>query len=259
MAAKEPIPKGPLIRRLFLARIPGPGQEVVLSSDERHYISQVLRLKTGDALILFDGSGWEYEATVKRAGPKHVRVKIGLKRPGKAESPVQIHLGIGLLKAQKMDWVIQKAVELGVSSIFPVDAHRTVPRLRADRIEQRQARWRKIVQEACRQCGRTLIPAIHPVSPFGKILKKGRQADVALLFSANTDTSLDKDMRKGSLLNKEIFILVGPEGGFTTEEEQAAFNSGFSPVTLGPRILRAETAAIFAVGLTQFCFGDLGV
>jgi 16S rRNA (uracil1498-N3)-methyltransferase len=212
----------------------------------------------GDSLILFDGSGMEYPSTIIEATQRNVTLRILEKHEGKRESPVHIRVGIGLLKANKMDLVVQKISELGVQEIFPVAASRAVPALDPDRAEQRRQRWKTIAQEASRQSGRSTVADVHPVLSFDDILKLSGDAEISLLFATETADSLDTLAKQQSRRPKRVLLLVGPEGGFSPEEEQAAKGKGFMPVGLGPRVLRAETAAILAVGLVQYRFGDLG-
>ncbi len=245
-------------RRLFVADIPSAAEEIFLTGDEKRYVCNVLRMEAGDPLVLFDSSGWEYSATIIEAASRHVKLKIYEKQRGQRDAPVEILLGIGLIKAQKMDLVVQKAVELGVHGIYPVKTKRSVPVFEPRRAEQKLKRWQKIAQDASRQCGRATVAEIYPVIPFGQMVEKARSLDLALLFSSETDGLPQKNDKQGEGIFNRIIILVGPEGGFTFEEEQIAQEKGFFPIGLGPRILRAETAAILAVGLVQFQFGDLG-
>ncbi len=245
-------------RRLFVADIPSIADEIFLTGNEKRYVYNVLRMQAGDQLVLFDSSGWEYSAAIVETASKHVKLKIIEKQKGQRDAPIEIFLGIGLMKSQKMDFVVQKAVELGVHGIYPVKTKRSVPVYDPDRAAKKMRRWQKIAQEASRQCGRAQVAEIYPVIPFDQVVKKPNASDLALLFSSETDGLPQKKLKQGDRLFSRIFVFVGPEGGFTFEEEQIAQAKGFFSLGLGPRILRAETAAILAVGLVQFQFGDIG-
>jgi len=157
-----------------------------------------------------------------------------------------------------MDWVIQKVSELGVSEVHPVAAHRAVPALDPERAEQKRGRWQTIAQEASRQSGRTTVTDVRPVLSFDEIVKKSKHVDTSLLFTTEALSPLEALAQQQVAKPRRMLLLVGPEGGFSPTEEQTAVEQGFLPVGLGPRVLRAETAAILAVGLVQYRFGDLG-
>ena len=247
----------PSPRRLFFPQVTEGAGEVRLTGEARHYLLRVLRMEPGDRLILFDGSGWEHTCVLTAVNPKSVKVRIQGKEKGERESPIQCLLGVGLLKAQKMDLVIQKAVELGVHEVFPVAARRSVKVLDPARAAARKKRWEKIAQEASRQCGRSHVPDIHTVTTLEAFTDMAANADLSLLFTAQATGRFEGPCGQASGYPRRILALTGPEGGFSQEEEQRAKEKGFIPAGLGPRILRAETAAILAVGLVQYCFGDL--
>jgi 16S rRNA (uracil1498-N3)-methyltransferase len=212
----------------------------------------------GEAIVLFDGSGTEYPSTITEATTRNVTVRIEEARPGTSESHIHISVGIGLLKANKMDLVIQKMSELGVQEIFPFASCRTVPAFDPHRAEQRRERWQTIAREASRQSGRSKVAEVRPVHAFEEALLKPWHADVCLLFTTEAALSLDTLAREQARRPARASLLIGPEGGFSPEEQRTAQRKGFVPVGLGPRVLRAETAAILAVGLVQYVFGDLG-
>jgi len=245
-------------RRLFVPELSEEGPEVVLRGPQRRYVRNVLRMGRGDSLVLFDGSGMEYPSTIVEAAQRHVKIRILGKREGKRESPVKILVGIGLLKTNKMDWVVQKVSELGVSEVHPVAVHRAVPALDPERAEQKRGRWQTIAQEASRQSGRSTVTDVRPVLSFDEIVKESENVDISLLFTTEALSPLESLAQQQIERPRRMLLLVGPEGGFSPEEEQTAMKQGFLPVGLGPRVLRAETAAILAVGLVQYRFGDLG-
>ncbi|MEW6440978.1 MAG: 16S rRNA (uracil(1498)-N(3))-methyltransferase [bacterium] len=250
--------QGHAASRLFVEVIPPDAREVTLVGPRRHYVCEVLRMRRGDPLVLFDGSGWQYAAVLLDVTSRLARVGILERVPGKADSPLWLLLAVGLLKAQKMDLVIQKASELGAAEICPVAAARSVPVLPSERSEPRLRRWRKIAEEASRQSGRASVAEIRPVSSLDETLTRRPEVDLGLLFTASAPSNLG--LPAGAQTRsppRRILLLVGPEGGFTAQEEAAALAAGFVAAGLGPRILRAETAAILAVALAQYQFGDL--
>ena len=232
--------------------------EVVLTGPQKKYVRDVLRMGPGDSLVLFDGSGVEYPSAITETTRRHVKLRILGRQEGKRESPIDILIGIGLLKTNKMDWVIQKVSELGVREVHPFAAHRAVPALDSERAEQKRGRWQTIAREASRQSGRSTVADVRPVLSFDEIVKQSENVDLSLLFTTEAISPLEALARGQVARPHRMLLLVGPEGGFSPEEEQMAVKQGFLPVGLGPRVLRAETAAILAVGLVQYRFGDLG-
>jgi 16S rRNA (uracil1498-N3)-methyltransferase len=223
-----------------------------------HYVRDVLRLGHGDELVLFDGSGHEYTANISETSPRSVCLEISGQRAGLEEPPVRLILGLGLLKAQKMDLVVQKCVELGVHRVIPLISERAVSSPDLQRGLEKLNRWKKIAREASRQCGRCRLAEISPVVSLDEFLAEAAVADLRLLFTVREAGSLDRIQRREDERPQQVFFLTGPEGGFSRQEEERATGKGFVPVGLGPRTLRAETAAILAAGLLQYRFGDLG-
>ena len=222
---------------------------------EVRHIRNVLRLGEGDPVILFDGEGKEYQASIVRVTQEKIILSL---KPEAAsvpmESPVRIILGVALLKAPKFDWLLQKVTELGVSEVVPFSSSHVVPRWGEGQTGNRRARWEKIAAEAAKQCGRAVIPQIHPLHSFGEVLAfDWGQATKILLWEKEKAGSLGETVAHSS----EVVVLIGPEGGFSDEEARQAQAAGFQPVRLGPRILRAETGGIAIVALLQFMLGDL--
>jgi 16S rRNA (uracil1498-N3)-methyltransferase len=223
---------------------------------EIRHIGKVLRLKAGDEVILFDGVGKEYHASLTRLSPREISLTL-LQEPSSvaAESPLRIILGLGLLKSSKFDWLVQKTTELGVAEVVPFYSLHVVPRWEESRSRSRQSRWEKIASEAAKQCGRAQVPKIHSPRSFEEMLAmKSEDATKILLWEKEPAGSL-KNVLASSV--SPIFALIGPEGGFSDEEALRAREAGFQPIRLGPRILRAETAGIAIVSLLQFIRGDL--
>ena len=209
---------------------------------------QVLRMQPGDALTLFDGLGGEYAATVERMGRSEVSVQVGAHTAIEREAPRAVYLAVGMPANERMDWLVEKATELGVAGIQPLMTAHGVLRLNSERADKKRAHWEAIAIAACEQCGRNRVPVIHPVQTFGNWLETppGDAARFILSLAPGTRRIADAaaDEPRGT------WVLSGPEGGLSAAEELAAIARGFAPLTLGPRVLRSETAALAAlVGL----------
>lgn len=228
-----------------------PRQTVLLPENVARHV-QVLRIQPGDALELFDGSGRVYAATVAAMGKKQVTVVLGEARGHSVESPLSVTLLQSVSASERMDWTVQKCVELGVHRIVPLLSERSSQRLSGERADKRVARWQDIAIAACEQCGRTVVPTVAPLAAWPTALATLPQGGQRLLLSprqAQPLTSLPPP--------PSVCLLVGPEGGFSPEEEAMAVNRfGFVPVALGPRILRTETAAAAALAAMQVLWGD---
>ncbi|MEK7197200.1 MAG: RsmE family RNA methyltransferase [Nitrospirota bacterium] len=301
--------------RIILPKEQIKGQRITISGEKARYLISVLRCNAGDELQVFDGEGSFYKSRISGIDNKEVKIDLLEKIPFDTESPLNLILIQGILKGDKMDWVIQKATELGVKEIIPAITERG--QIRETR---KAARWRKIAEEASRQSGRTMIPVVHEPIEFKLLLaqdviarsvatKQSHQSEIALLEPAlsdkarllrsarndksegahndtrktlkgfifweegglslkeafqkiktqNADTPPNPTLDKGGHggVNSQLFVAIGPEGGFTKEEVRLAESRGLIATSLGKRILRAETAAISAVTLVQFLMGDI--
>ena len=207
---------------------------------------QVLRLQPGDAITLFDGAGGEFEATVERMGRSDVDVAVGAHRPVEREAPRAVHLAVGMPANERMDWLVEKATELGVASIQPLMTAHGVLRLAGERADKKRAHWEAIAIAACEQCGRNRVPQIHPVKALTPWLAASDnvQAHARFILSLADGTRAVADIAPGTA---SALVLSGPEGGLSPAEEGDAIARGFAPVTLGARVLRAETAALAAL------------
>jgi 16S rRNA (uracil1498-N3)-methyltransferase len=222
------------------------------ASAARHV--QVLRLQPGDVITLFNGgpevpaSGGEYEATVTQMGRSHVQVQVGAHTAVEREAALQVHLAVGMPANERMDWLVEKATELGVASIQPLMTERSVLRLTAERADKKQAHWQSVAVAACEQCGGNRVPRVHAVMTLAQWLKAAVPLDSAksprLLLSLRPESVSLRVAAHATA--SDITFLSGPEGGLSLAEEDAALAQGFAPVTLGPRVLRSETAAIAA-------------
>lgn len=244
------------IRRFKIAKENIRGQEAILDDPaEIRHLTKVLRLKTGDPVILFDGEGKEFQAQIKTLSLRKVSFTVDRELVHESrESSTPIILGIGVLKATKLDWLVQKTTELGVNEILPFHSLRVIPRPEEVAAQMRLTRWQKIAGEAAKQCGRAKVPKIHPLCSFAEALGAFPGSTRIFLWEKEQNRILSDAI---SSPRSAVFALVGPEGGFSEDEARQAEESGFSPVRLGPRILRAETAGLVIVSLLQFLCGDL--
>lgn len=231
-------------------------RRVALPDAASHHAARVLRLKVGDPVTLFDGRGGEWDAAIARVDPRGVEVEAGAERAAAAEPRLHVTLAQGLCAQDKMDWVVQKAVELGASAIQPLAAERSVIRLAPERAERRQRHWQAVVVSACEQSGRTLIPDVAPVRSLAQWLDvldaAPERGGLRLMLSPHADVPMAQlaDSVAG------VSLLVGPEGGLSEREVAMAQAAGFRAVRLGPRILRTETAALAALAALQTLWGD---
>jgi len=234
------------------------GRPVELGEHHIRYIRNVLRLGKGDPLILFGGRGVEYEAVIRTVTRDGVIADVTGKRSVGGQD-LRITLAQALPKGPKMDFIIQKATELGVSRILPFDSSRSIPKLTMDKARARTARWQTIALEACRQCGRADIPEIGEIHTFTEVLERPQKDDVKLIFWEEESGLGIKDvLRSGRASGPgDFFVIVGPEGGFSSGEVAAARKKGFLSVSLGHRVLKVETAALAILAILQYEGGSL--
>ncbi len=241
------------VARLFLPRALESGEEIELAQERAHYLTGVLRLRGGSSLVLFDGEGGEFTAQVVAVHRRGARVRVGDAQRGVPESPLKIHLGVGISRGERMDLAIQKAVELGVSAITPLATDRSVVKLDSERGHTRRDHWLKVAQSACEQSMRTRLPQVFEPQPL----------DVWLAAADGLKLLLDPRgqyaMKDLSPRGDGVRLLSGPEGGFSADERVRAQAAGFLAVRLGPRVLRTETAVIAALTAAQLLWGDLGM
>jgi 16S rRNA (uracil1498-N3)-methyltransferase len=228
-----------------------------VEGDEVRHIRRVLRLKVGDEIVVFNGSAREYEGKIIEEGPSAVVIMIQSILSSQGESPLEITLAQSLLKGEKMDYLIQKATELGVKKIIPFFSSRSVPLLERMRRLSRHHRWERIAIEASKQCGRGVVPKIEPLQDYSEMLQNISPDFLRLILWEKEGTRL-KQVLEGSKEKMKIFFIVGPEGGLSQEEVRRAKGKGFIPVTLGKRILRSETASLSLLSILQYEGGDIG-
>lgn len=243
------------IMRLVRIYQPGDykqGDVVELSATQSQHVGTVLRMQEGEPLILFPGNNCEYAAVIIDAHKKKVSVRIDTVTEMNRESPRGLHLAQAISKGERMEFVIQKAVELGVTSITPLLTTRCVVRLDSERMAKKQAQWQAIAVAACEQSGRNMLPVIHPICTMSTYLQSCQAVCRWILSPLATLSLHDYALPMG-----DIALLIGPEGGLTDDEIITAEHALFQPLYLGPRILRTETAAIAAISILQALGGDL--
>lgn len=239
------------MRRFFVPSEELLKETAVLKDGEAHHIIRVLRLRPGEKVILFDGYGRQSQGTIIEISKGSVRIRQD-ELIRQDEEPFRISIGQALLKAHKMDLIIQKATELGIHAVYPFFTERSVPIGSAGHFEKKRVRWQKIALEAAKQCGRTTLPDIQPVQPLPLLLRACQANDLKLiLWEKASDISLKDTFRKAGIKNT-ICALIGPEGGLSDEEAEAAIREGFMPVGLGHLILRAETASLAMMTIIRY-------
>lgn len=232
--------------------------ELALDEAASRHLVKVLRLGAGRPLVLFDGSGGEYRAELIETG-KRARVRLGEFSPDNRQSPLALTLAIGISRGERFDWVVQKATELGVAAIQPLFTERCEVKLSGERLQKKLGHWRQIAASACEQCQRNILPAIAEPQKLAQYLQN-READsdfgVELVLHHRTELDL-RQLEAEQGKPDSALLLVGPEGGLSQAEIDAALARGFLPLRLGPRVLRTETAPVAALSVLQFQWGDL--
>jgi 16S rRNA (uracil1498-N3)-methyltransferase len=244
--------------RLFVEPRRLADEVLVVQGEDHRYLTRVLRLAVGDAVTLFDGVAVEAEARIIRVGPRALELKVESRRQAQPLERPELTVIQALTKGDKLDLVVQKATELGVSRIIPVTSARAVPRLEAMRALGRRARWQKIAREAARQSGRVDVPEVEPVTPLASALRAAPERALKLLLWEGARQAGLRPTLEAADKPKQVVIAIGPEGGFADEEVDGARDVGFSVVSLGPRILRTETAAMVTLAVVQYALGDMG-
>lgn len=247
------------MRRFFIDPENIQDSSICIPPEEARHIERVLRLKTGDIVVFFDGAGQEYQ--VKLAGKKNGALTGQIIRRDlkNSEPTLKLYLAQGIAKGEKMDAIIRKTVEVGIKAIYPISCERSVVRLKGERADKRVERWQTIAREACKQCRRNVVPEIKPVMDFPSLLQIIGERPALMLYEDERRNGLKAWLRTEQYNNlKEMFILVGPEGGFADNEVLAAAGRGINIASLGPRILRTETAGLVAASMILYEYGDLG-
>jgi 16S rRNA (uracil1498-N3)-methyltransferase len=251
--------KGRRMRFFYVEPSQMAGSKAVLEGAEAAHVKNVLRLRRGAAVGLVDGAGFEYTAVIDRIVPGRVELAVTGRQEAPGQAPVRICVAQGCLKEKKMDRVVRQLSELGAARWVPFICERAVARPESERAAFRRERWRKIAVESLKQCRRGNLMDIAEVTRFEEALKKGRSCAARIFFWEKASEPLTLDRAWGAAgTPPSVMVMLGPEGGFTEQEARAAEAAGFVVAGLGPRILRAETAAVAACALVQYIFGDLG-
>ncbi|MGD0961046.1 MAG: 16S rRNA (uracil(1498)-N(3))-methyltransferase [Methylomonas sp.] len=238
------------ISRLYVDQPLQAGQNILLDEEVAHYVRTVLRLKAQQPIVLFNGAGGEFRCLLTGIDRKTVRVRIETYIDRDVESPLTIKLGVGISRGDRMDWAVQKAVELGVNHLTPLITERCVIKFNDDKKQLRLQHWRNIILHACEQSGRTRLPELGEISDLDEWATL--QTDLKAFLDPFAEQTLDDFPPQTS----RITLLSGPEGGFSEQERQSVKMAGFIPVRLGGRILRTETAVISALAAVQTLWGD---
>ncbi|MGI9277381.1 MAG: 16S rRNA (uracil(1498)-N(3))-methyltransferase [Endozoicomonas sp.] len=225
--------------------------EVALTDSAANHAGKVLRMKPGESLILFNGAGSAWQGSIVSVSKKAVAVSLESEIESNTESPLRIHLGQSLSRGERMDYAIQKATESGVTEITPLFSDRCEVKLNSERQEKRLRHWQQVAISACEQCGRNVIPVIHPPVAVDEWTEQ-QVSDLKLVLHHRTERKL-----QGYEPPQSVSLLIGPEGGLSADEIVLAEDRGFNALALGPRVFRTETAPVAAITLLQFLWGDI--
>jgi 16S rRNA (uracil1498-N3)-methyltransferase len=239
------------VPRIFTPQALTVNSILQLDDEAANHVGRVLRMQPNQPLQLFNGDGKNYAATITEISKKQVSVTVSDATINPVESPVSIHLGQAISRGDRMDFAIQKAVELGVTEITPLFTERCGVKLEGDRLTKRNEQWQKIAISACEQSGRSVVPKVHPAISLELWLAQPTNS-LQLTLDPRASATI-----KTVVLSKDIRLVIGPEGGFTDNEVSTTRHAGFIGIQLGPRVLRTETAALTAISALQLQFGDL--
>ncbi len=238
------------VPRIFTTQSLTSFQSVELEEAAAHYLGKVLRMQPGRELVLFNGSGGEFKAQITHINKKQVTVNVGEFTADNRQSPLQLELAIGVSRGERMDWVLQKATELGVTHITPLLTERTEVKLTGERQEKKIQHWQQILISACEQCQRNILPVLREPLMLNDWLESV-EAQQKFVLHHRDSRGLPEEQEIAS-----VALLIGPEGGLSDKEIEQAVAKEFAPLTLGPRVLRTETAPIAAISLVQYRWGD---
>lgn len=239
------------ISRHYIKGIPLNEESFTLDRDTSHYLVNVLRAKAKQQLKIFDGRGNEYLAEISLLDKKQTHLQLLKKLPANGESKLSLSLGIGLSKGDRMDWVIQKSTELGAQKITPLFTERTELKIKPERLEKKILHWQKIIISACEQCQRSTLPILDTPQPISQWIEN-QNAELKYVLHHRSEEKL----QAGKTV-RSIALLIGPEGGLSEEEIHHSEKMQFKPLSLGPRILRTETAPLAALAILQYLWGDM--
>lgn len=250
------------MRRFLLPQPATTGDNSTLGGTDANHIKNVLRMQPGDEILLFDAQNREYTGRIEQVASDTVEILITDSRECQTESPIAITVAQALLKNKKMDTLVRHLTEVGMTRWRPFSAHRSVPRLDnkkpgGNKPDKQVDRWQTIAMESLKQCERGVPPEICPPATFEEMLADREHHDLALIFTDRSAPSLASVLNKEKENRQAVMIIIGPEGGLTSQEIDQAEAAGFVPVSLGPRILKADTAAIAACAIVQHRLGDI--
>jgi 16S rRNA (uracil1498-N3)-methyltransferase len=241
------------LTRCFVERPLQTGARLALPESTANHLARVLRLREGDACVLFNGDGHDYDARITAIGKREVVAEIASMRAVDHESPLHITLLQGIARGEKMDLILQKATELGVAAIIPVTAERTEVKLDAERAGKRVAHWRNVIASACEQSARARLPSLSPPAALADAARMVDSGATRLTL----DPAGDVSMAAVQVASGAVVVAIGPEGGWSPRDREVLSAAGFTGLRLGPRILRTETAGLAAIAALQSHFGDL--
>ncbi len=240
------------VPRIYLAADLQCDTSLNLPEAQSHYLGKVLRLDVGRPLLVFNGDGREFSAHIIRVDKRAVQIQLGAAQLYNRESPLITHLALGISRGERMDLVVQKATELGVQKITPLFTERTEVRLAGERLGKKMEHWRQVAISACEQCQRNVLPEVVEATDLAEFLRCPSAGLKLVLHHRGAQTL------KQFSPPTEVTLLIGPEGGLSEDEIAAAIRADFAPLTLGPRVLRTETAPLAALTAVQLLWGDLG-
>ncbi|MCR4435435.1 MAG: 16S rRNA (uracil(1498)-N(3))-methyltransferase [Clostridiales bacterium] len=245
--------------RFFIDEKDIQGNKIYIRGEDVNHIKNVLRLKIGESIILCDGKGMDYTAGIEKFEPDYVLTGISASNYNETEPPIEVVLFQGIPKSDKMDFIIQKAIELGVNRIVPVMTERAVVRIEDKRdAEKKVCRWQRIALEAAKQSNRGIIPRVEYPVRYREALTLSDKSDLSLIpYEKEFKNSLKKYISQADADIKKVSLFIGPEGGFSEKEIEDAVQKGIKPVTLGPRVLRTETAGISVISILMYELGDI--
>jgi|TARA_B110000967_G_scaffold166807_1_gene175029 16S rRNA (uracil1498-N3)-methyltransferase len=243
------------IPRIFTDQPLSSGANLALTGSAARHLSSALRMSVGQEITLFNGLGGEFSATLTATAKSQVDVSLGDCREIDRESPLKLHLAIAVSRGERMDWIVQKATELGVTEITPLFSERTEVKLNGERLEKKLRHWQQVSISACEQSQRNRVPTINNALTLDQWLSQadGDSEQLKLVLHHRSDKTLAQHQPP-----KSVCLLVGPEGGLSDNEISRAMDKGFAPLTLGPRVMRTETAPLASISIMQSLWGDMG-
>lgn len=248
------------LRRFYIEKIPDDRDLILMAEKESNHIQRVLRMKKGDRIIVFDGTGTEFEATIEKASYKQVWARITKDLFQRPLSPLKITLAQAFVKGPALDFILQKTTELGVNEIVFFSSERTVVKVSTENLDKKMIRWQEIIRSASRQCGRAFLPDLRPPVTFEEFVKgRADKGTLRLILWERERKDSVKGLLKSVHPAPHVIALIGPEGGFSDNEIRLAKNYDFRIISLGKRVLRSDTASLALLSILQYEWGDLSL